>query len=420
MSVFLVVFLVVFTFFSSHNEVQAAVVPSIALGVSSVVAIAALLSLAGFSFSSRDAAFVMSKSIYDDMDSSSKSALETTLQTMKGLHELPGNVLKLIYDLAKVKLGLVSLSASYSDVAYESVSQQQILDLNYIPYVSLASGSKITPITGGYIFYDSYYDRTKTYSYSTASWYRTEIFYDTSFNDFVVHVTIGDSSGKYLHDIRYRSTSVSVGNLVFIYPDTTINPSTDVILPSGIDTDSLAQKIASGEAGSISAPLYPSDSVLQSQSASDVLNTYLDIVLKNVSSLVDTNVQTLSIVKAISVAVSNVLSAVNFIATTITTGLVGDLSSIDFSEMTKNISIAIDKFPFSIPWDLKRVLSVFDVPVQSPNFKIGFPDFRGGTIEYTFDFSWFDNYIGIVRTLEIISFDFLLIFVARRLANPDR
>jgi hypothetical protein len=87
--------------------------------------------------------------------------------------------------------------------------------------------------------------------------------------------------------------------------------------------------------------------------------------------------------------------------------------------MTKNISIATDKFPFSIPWDLKRVLSVFDVPVQSPSFKIAFPNFKGGVSEYTVDFTWLDNYIVIVRTLEVIAFDFLLIFVARRLANPD-
>ncbi|WNC17864.1 hypothetical protein [Brevibacillus brevis] len=75
------------------------------------------------------------------------------------------------------------------------------------------------------------------------------------------------------------------------------------------------------------------------------------------------------------------------------------------------------KFPFSIPWDVKRQLSVFNVAPQSPVLKVdkSVPVF-GSSVKFKFDidFSLFDPLAFVARWFLTIAFDIGLILALRR------
>ncbi|MGG3840917.1 hypothetical protein ABEV00_28415 [Paenibacillus thiaminolyticus] len=75
------------------------------------------------------------------------------------------------------------------------------------------------------------------------------------------------------------------------------------------------------------------------------------------------------------------------------------------------------KFPFSIPWDVMRQLSVFDVAPKTPKFKISKTfDMMGYPLKFEIDIdlSLFDGIIGIVRWFLVIIFDIQVILAMRR------
>lgn len=427
-----VVFILVFSLFiSSYTVAYADVSSTIKTEVASILAIGSLLVHGGFTFTSRDSLFAFSKKIYDTLDSVSLSNLQTFVNGYKALSSLPYNTIKAIYDLAKSYLTSSSIDESLVDaVSISSGSTYQIFSSLEVLYSN-------TNYMNQTINWDSKYTvdgmNVDVVDYKNGSLYDNYTFASppsgaASMNFFInytssspyCYVQYFDSNGNLLSSTSNSFTgtinSISVVNGT-IYNDVTINPSQDVVFPSSVDTDSVANSISTGQAGSISAPVYapdlPSDNTI-----SDVLNTNLDILLKTTSSLVDTNVQTLSAVKSISVTLSDVLSSVKSIASSLTDGLVGDLSQVNFQPVLATYTDLSQKFPFSIPWDISRVISILNVPVQAPSFQVSFPDFKGGYAVYNVDISWLNTYINVIRTLEVIVFDIMLIVVSRKLSNP--
>lgn len=76
-----------------------------------------------------------------------------------------------------------------------------------------------------------------------------------------------------------------------------------------------------------------------------------------------------------------------------------------------------EKFPFSIPWDIKRIIDVFNVPEKKPVLSYTLTIF-GSQYNIDLDLTSFDDIISKLRVLELIMFDISLILFARRLANP--
>jgi hypothetical protein len=77
------------------------------------------------------------------------------------------------------------------------------------------------------------------------------------------------------------------------------------------------------------------------------------------------------------------------------------------------------RFPFSIPWDVKRQLDVFNVSPQAPKFVINKPNFivlSGHSIplRLTIDLSPFDFIASLIRWFGVISFDIGVILSMRR------
>lgn len=82
-----------------------------------------------------------------------------------------------------------------------------------------------------------------------------------------------------------------------------------------------------------------------------------------------------------------------------------------------------DKFPFSIPWDVLRVLGIFNVEAVTPKFEVNIPEFMTVLntvipLEFTLDFSMFDTVAKITRWFFLIIFDIALIMLLRRV-TPD-
>ena len=82
--------------------------------------------------------------------------------------------------------------------------------------------------------------------------------------------------------------------------------------------------------------------------------------------------------------------------------------SLDFSPLyMTNIK---DKFPFSLPWDFKNLINMFDVDPVAPKFEV---PFLGNNI--TLDFSYFEEWATIIRFFISISFTATLIFISVKL-----
>ena len=81
---------------------------------------------------------------------------------------------------------------------------------------------------------------------------------------------------------------------------------------------------------------------------------------------------------------------------------------LDFSPLyVTNIN---DKFPFSLPWDFKRIIDVFDVEPVAPSFEVPLVT---ETIEI--DFSYFEEWALIIRFFILIIFTSTLIFISTKL-----
>lgn len=112
--------------------------------------------------------------------------------------------------------------------------------------------------------------------------------------------------------------------------------------------------------------------------------------------------------------------------TGIQTGLLGNIwgwlqnlfapatQEIDFSPL-QNLVIK-EKFPFSIPWDLKKAFSQFAGSGQAPQFILPFKNMPlVGGVNYTIDFNIFNKWANIMRWGILILFNIGLIILTRLL-----
>lgn len=90
--------------------------------------------------------------------------------------------------------------------------------------------------------------------------------------------------------------------------------------------------------------------------------------------------------------------------------------SLDFSPLLTAAETLTNKFPFSIPWDLKRSFESIVVPAKAPKWTINFTKnfFVGGTT-VDIDFAIFEKWAVIIRWGILIAFNFALILASRKL-----
>ncbi|HBG1245155.1 TPA: hypothetical protein KPG62_003668 [Clostridioides difficile] len=83
---------------------------------------------------------------------------------------------------------------------------------------------------------------------------------------------------------------------------------------------------------------------------------------------------------------------------------------IDFSPFINAMNNFKEKFPFSLPWDFKRVFDVLNVPSKSPSFDLPLAGF-----EFNIEFSQFDLWVRIFKYFIYLIFVLGLIFITNKL-----
>lgn len=93
----------------------------------------------------------------------------------------------------------------------------------------------------------------------------------------------------------------------------------------------------------------------------------------------------------------------------------GELS-LDFSPLLATGEMFTNKFPFSIPWDLKNSIQSLVVQGEAPTFTLPFKNMGvlGGR-DVVLDFSIFEKWAIIIRWGLLIAFNVMLIFATRKL-----
>lgn len=93
---------------------------------------------------------------------------------------------------------------------------------------------------------------------------------------------------------------------------------------------------------------------------------------------------------------------------------------IDWTPLVTSATNLTERFPFSIPWDLQRMISIFNVEPQTPKFDIDIKDYvkiDGKTMpmKWSIDFSWLDPLAFVGRWFLIIVFDIAMILGIRKI-----
>lgn len=106
-----------------------------------------------------------------------------------------------------------------------------------------------------------------------------------------------------------------------------------------------------------------------------------------------------------------ILLKVNSIANTLTSGLIGDLSSIHFPEVPS----ITDKFPFSLPWDFARLIGLLYANPECPRISadLGYP--FDSHIDIDLSVILPEEIMSKVRLIELIAFAVALVILTRRL-----
>lgn len=94
-------------------------------------------------------------------------------------------------------------------------------------------------------------------------------------------------------------------------------------------------------------------------------------------------------------------------------------AKLDLTPLTNVGTELSNKFPFSIPWDIKRQLDIFNVQPTAPNYEIDVPEFvKIGSysipLKFKIDFNHFDTFARIARWFLTICFDLAIIMGIRK------
>lgn len=115
----------------------------------------------------------------------------------------------------------------------------------------------------------------------------------------------------------------------------------------------------------------------------------------------------------------NILTGVQTIADVLTSGIVGDVSKINWDKLKMVGSAFTTAFPFSIPWDVGRafdaVFGSFDDLKDTPEWewKINFLG-QQYPIKFKID-DYFLDWFGIIRSVMLILFDVGLVYAVRKM-----
>lgn len=139
--------------------------------------------------------------------------------------------------------------------------------------------------------------------------------------------------------------------------------------------------------------------------------SFLQNIFQNIVNLLQTIVNTMT--QTIPNLVQSIMEGVESIANLLTEGLIGDIGSITIPE----IDVSLDsKFPFSLPWDVARLVGIMNAEPKPPIFEavLGGP-FRNASLRIDVSEIFEEGFMQKVRYLELIAFCIGLAIITPRL-----
>ena len=117
---------------------------------------------------------------------------------------------------------------------------------------------------------------------------------------------------------------------------------------------------------------------------------------------------------------ANIADAVRSLPQTLADTMVGELDEITFEPLKNVFGQVTNVFPFSLPWDLRRLAGALEVPVSSwsdiAEIDLKFPNGNGGTIDFQINLpDSLSGFIPYIRWMFLIVFDIGMIFAIRKL-----
>lgn len=236
--------------------------------------------------------------------------------------------------------------------------------------------------------------------------------------------------------LRYRINDYRSQNLYrdFDYSPVFYDPPFSVQFPSNIIIDGIAtlpdnlihsiklpDMPTMADDGTITYPDLPLNpeanlgQVADLPGYSDVATVPLDLPINAETGKVITDIPDVPDVPDIpAVSLGDILAAVN--AATSAVGSIADaLSQVPTMPSPGDLSLpalVVSKFPFCLPFDAYRLITLLDADPVAPSFEI---PFKVGPIDevMTFDFSYFDKAIQVFRWFEQITFVGALLYATR-------
>ncbi len=104
---------------------------------------------------------------------------------------------------------------------------------------------------------------------------------------------------------------------------------------------------------------------------------------------------------------------------TLATDIVGNPSSLSLAPLQVVADSLTTKFPFSAPWDIKYLYSLFLADPVAPHFTSNFQYGNLNLGKFDFDFSVLNDFMAFVRWFEFIGVVFVFVSRGRSLMNPE-
>lgn len=439
------VFIFLFTFnFNSYNEVYASTIldSNVSRGVMTILSM--LVAGGLVTYNNVNSAKALAFKLYDMSSSSFRQTLNNINTLKEASFLFTAGLWKELIDNLKA---IYNSNFNYSYIL--PIGSSVSADMSKINFVDKYSTSQYIQYTAYIIFpFNSNIYFTNIYGYPS---YFSIGSYSGGFVSIVEHTTDSNgnsktynatyssrdpsgnpvSSGLCLqavttHWTGYSGTDATVFHDVgsystFVFGD--INPSSSFSASSGsISSDSVLSYNSSGVVVSDSVLNTDDTTLSNSISSTNVkIPTYdnsvdADTNINNLlNQLIGVDTQTYNNSLSNTNILSNILSSVSSIANSLTYGLVGDVSKVNFQPLRLSVSALTTKFPFSLPWDLYNVFFLLNVSPQVPKlaFNLSFGSIH--VPDVSFDFSWLDPYMGLFRWSEYIIFCIGLILATRRL-----
>lgn len=293
-----------------------------------------------------------------------------------------------------------TFSSADSDIVVTGV----VNDTKYPRNINLGTINK--SITGNVTIEHGYYETDKykfsAYVGDTMVWGAYTSVLSSHLKGYTFRI-LSDNYGFYLNIGTYNDNGVFYNSTKVYLASAVVDDVITFPYSGGYDWDKVKDNQKEDGSVSVGVPGNLGDLVV---SPGDVFNPTYDLPIGGVIDFPLVENPSISIDKEVSIPTEGAGEGAGEGTGDITFPSFGD--SIDFSPL--EATGITDKFPFSLPWDIQRILGIFNVEPKAPVFNVPIV-----TEKVKIDLTEFDDWAVIVRFFVFVGFIISLIMISTKL-----